>query len=83
MIFLTVLYHVVAHEPFSAVHAQVPGTFPYSIDIRAKVVNRVVASSAAALSRDSASSHYHCSRRRTDFLFCCFIQVTYDCSEVC
>jgi hypothetical protein len=25
---------------------------------------------------------YDCSRRRPDFLFCCFIEVTYDCSEV-
>jgi hypothetical protein len=43
VIFLTVLYNVVAHELFSAVHAQVPGTFPCSIDISAKKVNRVVA----------------------------------------
>jgi hypothetical protein len=35
------------------------------------------------LSRASASSHYDCSRRRPDFLFCCFIEVTHDCSEVC
>ena len=26
---------------------------------------------------------YDCSRRRPDFLFCCFIEVTYECSEVC
>ena len=27
-------------------------------------------------SRDSASSHYDCIRRRPDLLFCCFIEVT-------
>jgi hypothetical protein len=27
-------------------------------------------------SRDSALSHYVCIRRRPDFLFCCFIEVT-------
>ena len=27
--------------------------------------------------------NYDCSRRRPDFLFCCIIEVTYDCSEVC
>ena len=27
-------------------------------------------------SSDSASSHYDCIRRRPDFLFCCFIEVT-------
>jgi hypothetical protein len=27
-------------------------------------------------SRDSASSHYDCIRRRPDFLVCCFIEVT-------
>jgi hypothetical protein len=27
-------------------------------------------------SRDSAWSHYDCIRRRPDFLFCCFIEVT-------
>jgi hypothetical protein len=25
----------------------------------------------------------NCSRRRPDVLFCCFFEVTYDCSEVC
>ena len=49
VIFLTVLYNVVAHELFSAVHAQVPGTFPCSIDISAKKVNRVVATFGAEI----------------------------------
>jgi hypothetical protein len=39
------------------------------------------------LSRDSGviplEVTYACSRRRPEFLFCCFIEVTYDCSEVC